>query len=124
MAYQDRVVVDAQGNATLVPVDNTWILANRENYLAISGPGSASVNVGFSMTAQLKTPLLVNDTRNNVQQAMNVVLLVTIGTETKEVTIALNSSGTITDTVTVAYAGTLTVRAKDMPSDVYSIEVT
>lgn len=123
MAYADRVEVDGDGNLVYVPVDNTWILANRENYLAISGPGSASVGVGFSLTAQLKTPLLVNDTRNNVAQAMNVPLLITIGTETKEVTIALNSSGTITDTVTVAYAGTLTIRAKDMPSDVYSIGV-
>jgi hypothetical protein len=124
MPYADRVEVDAQGNATLVPVDNTWILANRENYLALSGPGSASVGVGFSLTAQLKTPLLVNDTRNNVSQAMNVPIIITLETEVKKVTIALNSSGTLTDNFTAAYAGTLTVRAENMPSDVYTVEVT
>ncbi len=123
MPYGNRIEFDvATQQEQSIAVDDAWILANKEEYLAISGPGSATVEVAFNITLQLKTPILTNDTRNNVSQPRVVTIIVTLNGDIVEATYTLNGSGTITDSITPQYAGTVVVKPKSMDGDVFSVE--
>jgi hypothetical protein len=58
----DRIEINiTTGERTAIPIDDTWILANRSSYLELAWDGGTN-----TLSAQLKTPLLTDDSRDNV----------------------------------------------------------
>jgi hypothetical protein len=83
MPYPDRVVYDlskAPGQQrTTVPVDDIWVLGNKPNTLSlISDKAQIAANGQdtATVTIQLQSPRMADDSHDNIAEDVSVVLLV------------------------------------------------
>jgi hypothetical protein len=68
----DRIEINiTTGERTAIPIDDTWILANRSSYLELAWDGGTN-----TLSAQLKTPLLTDDSRDNVSAVETWIITV------------------------------------------------
>jgi hypothetical protein len=81
MVYPDRVVYDftlpLEAHKTYIPVDNAWVLANKQNTLNLTSDKSQITADGLdyaTVTVQLKTPRLTDDSYNDVVWSGEVTL--------------------------------------------------
>ena len=130
MPYPDRVVYNGSA-VSYIPVDNTWILANKQRHLAISAvplsiqadPTGAIVS---TVTLQLQTPLLVDDTRDNVALARVVKMSIAQGNDQRFADLTLDANGAAVVDVFGYLPGQIVIKYEglDLSFDTTTIEVT
>lgn len=117
MIYADRLVVDLQtGETRYVPVDNEWVLANRNRTVGLSldrGQIQANGVDKAILSIQYQTPMLIDGSHEPVAEV--ITLQLQIDDETFEVT--TDDTGFVTEPLTAAIAGVYPIVCNTLPSN-------
>ena len=124
--YGDRLEIDVTtGVQSRIPVDNEWVLANRPRTLLLTASKTeAAVDENVTITVQLRTPVLVDGTYENVTEAGDVLIRAAFNDSNAETeTVTLDETGAGSLVVSAAVAGTITVTSASLLSNTITVEV-
>jgi hypothetical protein len=105
------------GVETRVPVDNAWIRANTRQVLLTADTTNVAVGGVVTITAQLQTMPLLDDTVENVAESVPLVFVL----DDRRERLTLDGAGAVTFTVKPVTAGTYSIRCDNVTSNSISI---
>lgn len=121
MIYADRVVIDLQtGEIREVPVDNEWVLANRDRTIELSldrGQIQANGVDTALLSIQYQTPLLIDGSHDPIRE----IVTVTIRLGDEEIEVTTDDQGFAQEPLTAAEPGEYEIECFSMPSNVLTL---
>lgn len=121
MAYEAGELVITPTGTSTVPITDEWVIAHKPNTLYITSDKAQITANGTdiaTITVQLRTPILTDDTYDNVSEAGDVTILVDGVADV----VTLNAIGTGTTTVASVEVGTFNIKGDSLDSNILQLE--